>query len=84
MDFYFTNGQPELDLELNSGERVRKPVDVKRPSVTGAKVCASKVMSADELLDMDDIEFQLHHHDNSPGVLLKKSGSVTWVLNFFN
>ena len=78
MDFHFTNGQPELDLELNSGERVRKPVDVKRPSVTGAKVCASKVMSADELLDMDDIEFQLHHHDNSAGVLLK-SRSVTWT-----
>ena len=32
VDFHFTNGQPELDLELNSGERVRKPVDVKRPS----------------------------------------------------
>ena len=26
---------------------------------------------------MDDIEFQLHDYDNSPGVLLKKSGSVT-------
>ena len=36
-------------------------------------------MSADELLDMDDIEFQLHDYDNSPGVLLKKSGSVTWT-----
>ena len=23
-------------------------------------------MSADELLDMDDIEFQLHDYDNSP------------------
>ena len=49
--------------------------------MTGANVhvCASKVMSADELLDMDDIEFQLHDYDNSPGVLLKKSGSVTWT-----
>ena len=36
-------------------------------------------MSTDELLDMDDIEFQLHDYDNSPGVLLKKSGSVTWT-----
>ena len=77
MDFHITNGRPELDLELNSGERVRKPIDVKRPSVTGVNVCASKVMSVDELLDMDDIEFQLHdQYDNSPGVLLKKSGSI--------
>ena len=38
MDFHFTNGQPELDLELNSGERVRKPIDVKGPSVTGANI----------------------------------------------
>ena len=58
---------------LNSGERVRKPIDVKKPFVTGANVCASKVMSTDELLDMDDIEFQLHDYDNSPGVLLKKN-----------
>ena len=38
-------------------------------------------MSVDELSDVDDIEFQLHVHecDNSPGVLLKKSGSVTWT-----
>ena len=79
VDFHITNGQPELDLELNSGERVRKPIDVKKPFVTGANVCASKVMSTDELLDMDDIEFQLHDYDNSPGVLLKKSGSVTWT-----
>ena len=70
MDFQFTNGQPELDLELNSEERVRKPIDVKRPSVTEANVCASKVMSVDELLDMNDSEFQLHDYDNSPGVLL--------------
>ena len=54
-----------VDLELNSGERVRKPIDVQKPSVTGANVCASKVMSADELLDMDDIEFQLHDYDKS-------------------
>ena len=79
MDFHITNGRPELDLELNSGERVRKPIDIKRPSVTGAYACASKVMSADELLNMDDIEFQLNDYDNSPGVLLKKSGSVTWT-----
>ena len=78
VDFHITNGQPELDLELNSGERVRKPIDVQKPSVTGANVCASKVMSADELLEMDDIEFQLHDYGNSP-VLLKKSGSVTWT-----
>ena len=57
VDFHITNGQPELDLELNSGERVRKPIDLQKTSVTGANVCASKVMSADELLDMDDIEF---------------------------
>ena len=79
VDFHITNGQPELDLELNSEERERKPIDAKKPSVTGANVCASKVMSADELLDMDDIEFQLHDYDNSPGFLLKKSGSVTWT-----
>ena len=79
MDFHFTNGQPELGFELNSVERVRKPIDVKRPSVTGANVCASKVMSADELFDMNDTDFQLHDYD-SPGVLLKKSaGSVTWT-----
>ena len=66
VDFHITNGQPELDLELSSGETVRKPIDVLKPSVTVANVCASKVMSADELLDMDDIEFQLHDYDNSP------------------
>ena len=27
---------------------------------------ASEVMSVDELLNMDDMEFQLHDHDNSP------------------
>ena len=43
MDFHITNGQPELDLELNSGERVRKPINIKKPFVTGANVCASKV-----------------------------------------
>ena len=79
MDFHITNGQPELDLELNSRERERKPIDIKKSSVTGANVCASKGMSADQLLDMDDIEFQLHDCDNSPGVLLKESGSVTWT-----
>ena len=79
VDLHITNGQPELDLELNSGEIVKKPIDVLKPSVTGANVCASKVMPADELLDMDDIEFQLHDYDNSPGVLLKNSGSVTWT-----
>ena len=77
VDFHITNGQPELDLELNNGERARKPIDVKKPSVTGANVCASKVMSADELLDMEDIVFQSHDYNISPGVLLKKSGSVT-------
>ena len=77
VDFHLTTD--ELDLELNSGETVRKLIDVKRPSVTGNSVCASGVMSVDELLDMDDIEFQLHESGNSPGVLLKKSGSVTWT-----
>ena len=28
---------------------------------------------------MDDIEFRLYDYDNSPGVLLKKSGSVDWT-----
>ena len=32
----------ELDLELNSGERVRKPLDVKTPSGTGANVPPAK------------------------------------------
>ena len=39
MDFQLTDGEPVLELELNSGEVVRKLIEVKRPPDTGAETC---------------------------------------------
>ena len=36
-------------------------------------------MSIHELSMLDDVEFQLHESDDSPGVFLKKDGIVTWT-----
>ena len=36
-------------------------------------------MSMNELSTLDEIEFQLHDCDDSPGVLLKKDGNVVWT-----
>ena len=81
VDFKVIDGEPGLDLELNSGEMVRKVVDVKRPPGIGVQPYMNEVMSINELSGMDEVEFQLHEHDHSPGVLLKQSGTVSWTLD---
>ena len=64
---------PRLDLELCSGQAISRLVDVKRPDSNSA-------MSMNELSNNDEIEFQLHDCDDSPGVLLKKDGNVPQLL----
>ena len=54
-----------LDLELCSGQVISRLVDIKRSG-------SNSVMSINELSNQDEIEFQLHDCDDSPGVLLKK------------
>ena len=56
----------------NSGEVISRLVDVKRFGSNSA-------MSMNELSNLDEIEFQLHDCDDSPGVLLKKDGNVVWT-----
>ena len=63
MEFKVIDGEPGLDLELNSGEMVR---DVKRPPAIGVQPYVNEVMSINELSGMDEVEFQLHEHDHSP------------------
>ena len=63
---------PRLDLELCSGQAISRLVDIKRP-------VNNSVMSKNELSSHDEIEFQLHDCDDSPGVLLKKDGNVIWT-----
>ena len=58
---------------------MRKVIDVKRPPGIGVQPYMNEVMSINELSSMDEVEFQLHEHDHSPGVLLKQSGTVSWT-----
>ena len=44
VDFQLTDGEPVLELELNSGEVVRKLIEVKRPPDTGAETCDNLVI----------------------------------------
>ena len=52
---------------------MRKVIDVKRPPGIGVQPYMNEVMSINELSGMDEIEFQLHEHDHSPGVLFVKA-----------
>ena len=38
-------------------------------------------MAQGELINLDNIVFDLHDDDCSPGLLLKKDGLVTWTLS---
>ena len=73
VDFCLGAGDgPRLDLELRSGQVISRLVDIKRSG-------SNSVMSINELSNQDEIEFQLHDCDDSPGVLLKKDGNVIWT-----
>ena len=67
-------------MELNCGGRVRRVIDVKRP-ITEAQTFskASRKMLVEELMNFDDIVFEMSDGDGSPGLLLKKDGLVTWT-----
>ena len=80
VDFHLDDGGPGLDLELNCGEIVRKPIDVERPNSDAQPLSGvSHKLSVEELMKFDDIEFELRDVDGSPGLLLKKDGLVTWT-----
>ena len=63
---------PTLSMELCSGESITRVQKVTNPP-------SGSVMSIHELTMLDDVEFQLHYNDDSPGVCLKKQGIVSWT-----
>ena len=81
VDFHLDDGGPGLDLELNCGEIVRKPIDVARPNSDAqpSSGAVSYNLSVEELMKFDDIEFEMRDGDGSPGLLLKKDSHVTWT-----
>ena len=79
VDFHLDGG-PGLDLELNCGEIVRRPIDVARPNSDAQPLSGvSHKLSVEELMKFDDIEFEMRDGDGSPGLLLKKDSHVTWT-----
>ena len=78
----FTLMMEGLGLTWNqSGEIVRRPIDVERPNSDAQPVSVLVILklSLEELMKFDDIEFEVHDGDGSPGLLLKKDGHVTWT-----
>ena len=59
-------------MKLCSGESITRVQKATNPP-------SGSVMSIHELSMLDDVEFQLHESDDSPGVFLKKDGIVTWT-----
>ena len=69
-----------IDLELNCGEIIRRPIDVERPISDAQPISGiSHKLSVEEVMKFDDIEFEMRDGDGSPGLLLKKDGLVTWT-----
>ena len=67
-------------MELNSGEIVRRLIDVGRPNSDAQPVSGvSHKLSVEELMKFDDIEFEVRDGDGSPRLLLKKDGHVIWT-----
>ena len=61
---------PTLSMELCSGESITRVQKATNPP-------SGSVMSIHELTMLDDVEFQLHESDDSPGVFLKKDTRTT-------
>ena len=77
VDFLIDNGEPGLELELNSGEYVWAPVCVKKPGDHHS--ATDQHMSVKDLGDMDEIIFQTHEVDDNPGVVLRKGSLEVWT-----
>ena len=70
-----------MTLDLNSGERIWKPVCVRRPNgdSNSNTLKGDSVLTVKKLLDMDEIEFQSHKIDDTPGVNLRKGSLKVWT-----
>ena len=73
VDFTLDKGEPGLNLELHSGESVWTPVCVRKPNG-----CDGNLSHAD-LSDMDEIVFQSHITDDTPGVVLRQGTLEVWT-----
>ena len=79
VDFSVKQGEPGLTLEMNCGDSVWTPVNVKKPTGIALGADTSEFLSAAILDDMDDVVFRSHEVDDSPGFVLKKGSLEVWT-----
>ena len=75
VDFEISQGEPGLTLELNCGASVWKPVNVMKPRSENID-SEKSVLSVEELVDLDEIEFEDHAVTGALGVVLRKG---SWI-----
>ena len=79
VDFSMKQGEPGLNLEMNCGDIVWTPVNVKKPTGIALGADTSEFLSATILDDVDDVVFRSYKVDDSPGILLKKGYLEVWT-----
>ena len=79
VDFSINKGETGLTLDLNSGESMWTPVHVLKPSNGTDFEKTDSVLSAEELSDLDGIEFLSHASNDAPGVVLMKGSLRVWT-----
>ena len=72
-------GETGLTLDLNSSESMWTPVHVLKPSNGTDLEKTDSVLSAEELSDLDGIEFLSHASNDAPGVVLMKCSLRVWT-----